>query len=116
MFALILGIVERKGLLKGRVLGVDSTALRADAARRAIVRRDTKESCLEFVTRLAAEAGREQPTAEEARRLDRKRNGKAERAREALRALVRSVRAVWHRWRAHLQYGLLTGFRMGAAP
>ena len=33
--ALILGIVERKGLLKGRVLGVDSTSRRADASSRA---------------------------------------------------------------------------------
>ena len=76
VFALILGIVETKGLLKGRVLGVDSTYLRADASMKAIVRRDTKESYAEFVMRLATEAGVEQPTAEEARRLDRKRKGK----------------------------------------
>jgi transposase len=76
VFALILGIVETKGLLKGRVLGVDSTYLRADASMKAIVRRDTKESYTEFVTRLATEAGVPAPTAEEARRLDRKRKGK----------------------------------------
>ena len=76
VFALILGIVETKGLLKGRVLGVDSTYLRADASMKAIVRRDTKESYLEFVTRLAEEAGVPNPTAEDARRLDRKRKGK----------------------------------------
>ena len=76
VFALILGIVETKGLLKGRVLGVDSTYLRADASMKAIVRRDTKESYTEFVTRLAVEAGVQAPTAEEARRLDRKRKGK----------------------------------------
>ena len=76
VFALILGIVETKGLLKGRVLGVDSTYLRADASMKAIVRRDTKESYAEFVMRLATEAGVEHPTAEEARRLDRKRKGK----------------------------------------
>ena len=57
MFALILGIVETKGLLKGRVLGVDSTYLRADASMKAIVRRDTRESYAEFVLRLATEAG-----------------------------------------------------------
>jgi transposase-like protein DUF772 len=39
VFALILGIVESKGLLHGRVLGVDSTYLRADASMKAIVRR-----------------------------------------------------------------------------
>ncbi len=82
VFALILGIVETKGLLKGRVLGVDSTYLRADASMKAIVRRDTQESYTEFVTRLAAEAGVEAPTAEEARRLDRKRKGKKTSNRE----------------------------------
>ena len=76
VFALILGIVETKGLLTGRVLGVDSTYLRADASMKAIVRRDTKESYTEFVTRLATEAGVPTPTAEDARRLDRKRKGK----------------------------------------
>lgn len=82
VFALILGIVESKGLLKGRVLGVDSTYLRADASMKAIVRRDTNESYLEFVTRLAEEAGVPTPTAEDARRLDRKRTGKKTSNRE----------------------------------
>ena len=82
VFALILGIVEAKGLLKGRVLGVDSTYLRADASMKAIVRRDTRESYAEFVLRLATEAGAEHPTAEEARRLDRKRTGKKTSNRE----------------------------------
>ena len=82
VFALILGIVESKGLLHGRVLGVDSTYLRADASMKAIVRRDTKESYAEFVMRLAEEAGVEHPTAEEARRLDRTRKGKKTSNRE----------------------------------
>ena len=82
VFALILGIVESKGLLNGRVLGVDSTYLRADASMKAIVRRDTKENYLEFVTRLATEAGVPNPTAEDARRLDRKRKGKKTSNRE----------------------------------
>ena len=82
VFALILGIVEAKGLLKGRVVGVDSTYLRADASMKAIVRRDTRESYAEFVLRLATEAGVSTPTAEEARRLDRKRTGKKTSNRE----------------------------------
>ena len=82
VFALILGIVESKGLLKGRVLGVDSTYLRADASMKAVVRRDTKESYTAFVTRLATEAGVDAPTAEDARRLDRKRTGKTTSNRE----------------------------------
>jgi len=75
-FGLILGIVNQKGLLKGRVLGVDSTYLRADASMKTIVRRDTKESYPDYVKRLAKEAGIENPTDEDARRLDRKRKGK----------------------------------------
>ena len=82
VFALILGIVESRGLLNGRVLGVDSTYLRADASMKAIVRRDTKESYTEFVTRLATEAGVPTPTAEDARRLDRQRKGKTTSNRE----------------------------------
>ena len=82
VFTLILGIVESKGLLKGHVLGVDATYLRADASMKAIVRRDTKESYTEFVTRLAAEAGLDAPTAEDARRLDRTRKGKKTSNRE----------------------------------
>jgi hypothetical protein len=71
-----------KGLLHGRVLGVDSTYLRTDASMKAIVRRDTKERYTEFVTRLATEAGVDAPTAEDARRLDRKRKGKKTSNRE----------------------------------
>jgi transposase len=75
-FVLILGIVERKGLLRGRVSGVDSTFLRADASMKAIVRRDTNESYSTFIQRLAEESGMENPTEEDARRFDRKRSGK----------------------------------------
>ena len=75
-FVLILGIVERKGLLRGRVSGVDSTFLRADASMKAIVHRDTKESYPQFIQRLAEESGMENPTEEDARRFDRSRVGK----------------------------------------
>ncbi|MFI5339931.1 MAG: transposase [Candidatus Methylomirabilales bacterium] len=92
VFALILGIVETKGLLHGRVLGVDSTYLRADASMKAIVRRDTRESYTAFVTRLATEAGIEHPTAEEARRLDRKRQGKKTSNREWVSRTDRDAR------------------------
>lgn len=76
VFVLILGIVERKGLLRGRVSGVDSTFLRADASMKAIVRRDTNESYPEFIKRLAEESGMENPTEEDARRFDRSRTRK----------------------------------------
>jgi hypothetical protein len=73
---LILAIVEQKGLLRGRVTGVDSTFLRADASMKAIVRRDTKESYPQFIQRLAEESGIDHPTEEDARRFDRSRKGK----------------------------------------
>jgi transposase len=82
VFALILGIVEAEGLTKGRVLGVDSTYLRADASMTAIVGRDTRERDLECVIRLAEEADGATPTAEDARRLDRKRTGQKTSNRE----------------------------------
>lgn len=75
-FGLIVAIVNQKGLLKGRVLGVDSTYLRADASMKAIVRRDTQESYPDYIQRLAEEAGIDNATAEDARRLDRRRTGK----------------------------------------
>jgi len=76
VFRFILSIVEQAGLLKGRVVGVDSTYLRADASMKAIIRRDTKESHQDYLLRLAKEEGIEDPNAEDARRLDRKRKKK----------------------------------------
>jgi transposase len=76
LFQFVLRVVERKGLLRGRVLGIDSTFLRADASMKSIVRRDTGEEYAEYLKRLAQAEGIEEPTAEDARRLDRKRKGK----------------------------------------
>ena len=42
VFRLVLGIVSEKGLLKGRIRGVDSTYLQADASMKSIVRKDSK--------------------------------------------------------------------------
>jgi transposase len=39
VFRLVLGIVDSKGLLRGKVAGVDSTYLRADASMKTIVRK-----------------------------------------------------------------------------
>jgi len=76
MFQFVLGIVARSGLLKGKVVGVDSTYLRADASMKAIVRRETGELYADYIKRLAKEDGIAEPTMEDARRLDRKRKGK----------------------------------------
>lgn len=76
VFRLVLSIVEEHGLLKGRVVGVDSTYLRADASMKSIVRRDTGEAYGEYLKKLAEESGIEEPTAEDARRMDRRRKKK----------------------------------------
>jgi hypothetical protein len=72
----VLRIVESKGLLKGKGVGVDSTYLRADASMKAIVRKDSGLTYQAYLKKLCAEQGIENPTADDARRVDRKRKGK----------------------------------------
>jgi transposase len=55
VFQKVLGIVAAKGLLKGRVRGVDSTYLKADASMKSIVRKDTGEEYSEYIKRIATE-------------------------------------------------------------
>src|SRR3989338_2405311 len=73
VFAWVLGVLARKGLLQGKTLGIDATTLEANAALRSIVRRDSGESYQEFLTKLAQESGIETPTRDELVRLDGKR-------------------------------------------
>jgi Transposase DDE domain len=54
-------------------VAVDATFLEANAAMKSIVRRDTGEGWGEYIKRLAEEEGIENPSDEDARRLDRKR-------------------------------------------
>ena len=76
VFRVVLGIVESKGLLRGKVAGVDSTYLRADASMKTIVRKDTGADYTTYLKKLCAAQGIENPTVEDARRMDRKRKGK----------------------------------------
>jgi len=76
VFDFALKLVAKAGLLEGRVVGVDSTYLQADASMRAIVRRDSGQDYLDYLKDLARESGIAEPTAEDARRLDRRRPGK----------------------------------------
>ena len=76
VFTWVLGVIAKKGLLKGKTLGIDATTLEANAALRSIVRRDSGESYQEFLTKLAQESGITTPTREELARLDRKRKKK----------------------------------------
>ncbi len=77
MFALVLAIARKHKLLRGQTLLIDATTLEANAAMRSIVRRDTGESYMEYLRKLAAEAGIDPSDDNAVRRLDRKRKKKA---------------------------------------
>jgi hypothetical protein len=76
VFAWVLQLADSHGLLHGKTTGVDSTLLEANAAMKAIVRRDTGDDWKAYLRQLAAEAGIENPSDEDLRRLDRQRKGK----------------------------------------
>ena len=80
VFQFVLGIAEKKKLISGKTVGVDSTMLEANAAMKSIVRRDTGEDWKEYVTRLMEEEGviekDHEPTDEEVRRYDKQRKNK----------------------------------------
>ena len=76
VFAWVLERLTEHGLIKGDRIGVDASTMEANAALRAIVRRDSGEGYREMLKRLAVESGIATPTAEDLIRLDRKRKGK----------------------------------------
>jgi len=76
MFALVLAMAQRRGLLRGKTVLVDATTLEANAAMRSIVRKDTGEDWNDYLTRIAKADGIEEPTAEDLQRYDNKRTGK----------------------------------------
>src|SRR6187431_3693729 len=76
VFAWVLERLTEHGLIKGDRIGVDASTMEANAALRAIVRRETGEGYREMLKRLAVESGIATPTAEDLIRLDRKRKGK----------------------------------------
>jgi transposase len=63
-------------LLRGQTVGIDATTLEANAAMRSIVRRDTGEGYVAFLTKLAEASGIKTPTREALARFDRKRKKK----------------------------------------
>ena len=73
-------LLEEKGLLSARQVGVDSTTLEANAAMKSIVRRDTGENYQEYLNRLMAEEGAveegREPTPQERQHFDRQRPDK----------------------------------------
>ena len=70
---LVLEILKEAGLLKGRVLSIDSSTMDANAAMRSIVRKDTSESYSGYVERLAQGAGESATTRDAQARFDKKR-------------------------------------------
>jgi transposase len=76
VFAFVLKLADQKGLLGGKTVGVDSTYLEANAAMKSLRRRDSGDDYKQYLRKLAAEAGLENPTAEELIRFDKKRQGK----------------------------------------
>ncbi len=76
VFTWVLQVLAKRKLLEGKTLGIDATTLEANAALRSIVRRDTKESYEEFLTRLAQASGIQTPTREDLARLDKNRKNK----------------------------------------
>ena len=72
----VLERLSEHGLIKGARIGVDASTMEANAALRAIVRRDSGEGYREMLTRMAKESGIETPTAEDLVRLDHQRKGK----------------------------------------
>lgn len=68
-------LVDAK-LLRGTTVGIDATTLEANAAMRSIVRRDTGEGYVAFLTKLAEASGIKTPTREALARFDRKRKKK----------------------------------------
>jgi transposase len=76
VFSWVLQRLAEHGLIKGERIGVDASTMEANAALRAIVRRDSGEGYREMLARMAKESGIETPTAEDLIRLDRNRKGK----------------------------------------
>ena len=77
VFGWVLGVLADRGLLKGKIVGVDATTLEANAAMRSIVRRDNGQSYERFLRGLAKKSGIATPTREDLARLDRKRKKKS---------------------------------------
>lgn len=78
VFTWVLALVREHKLLGGKVVGVDSTTLEADAAMKTIVRKDTGEDWDEYLRRLAKEDGVEIHSKADLIRYDQQRNKKGQ--------------------------------------
>src|SRR5947207_9858086 len=76
IFSWVLEQLAQAGLIKGKTIGVDSTTLEGNAAMKSIVRRDTGESYVAYLKRLAEAEGIDAKDAAALMRMDRKRKKK----------------------------------------
>jgi transposase len=76
VFVFVLQLAQQKRLLRGKTVAIDATTLEASAAMKSIIRKDTGEDWKEYLKRLMAEQGVDNPTDEEIRRFDKKRKKK----------------------------------------
>src|ERR1700686_2010849 len=76
IFTWVLERLAQSGLIKGKTIGVDATTLEANAAMKSIVRRDTGESYMAYLKRLAEAEGIDAKGAAALLRMDRKRKKK----------------------------------------
>src|SRR3954452_9941172 len=76
VFKWVLKILIEEGLVEGRTVSIDATTLEANAALKAIVRRDSGQKYDEYLRELAQAAGIENPTREQLARFDRRRKKK----------------------------------------
>ena len=73
VFGWVLEVLASRGMIDGKTLGVDATTLKANAALRSIVRRDTGESYESYLKELARKSGIEEPSRADIAKLDKKR-------------------------------------------
>jgi transposase len=73
VFAFVLQIAQDKKLLCGKTVAVDATTLEANAAMKAIVRKETGEDWKDYLRRVAAAEGLADLSDEELRRFDKQR-------------------------------------------
>jgi transposase len=64
VFVFVLGLLEQKGLLRGKAVAIDATTLEANAAMKSIVRKDTGEDWKQYLQGLAKAEGIQNPTEE----------------------------------------------------
>src|ERR1700691_3151240 len=76
IFTWVLEWLAQAGLIRGKTIGVDSTTLEANAAMKSIVRRNTGESYMAYLQRLAEAEGIDAKGAAALLRMDRKRKKK----------------------------------------